>query len=551
MVFIKRIARFMCSGLLSVAVIGGAWGSAGVATGVGLAAFSFVPSAHAQDDDNEGSSRRRSAQLDPAVARVIQDIFVVIQEERYPEALTQLNQLIAQRGDRMKAYDKAVTYELRGTVKVNLEDYRGALSDFQTALNSNGFPPERNNQLRYFIAQLYFQLEQYQKAISGLNEWIRSAQAAGETVDPNAYYLLAAAYVQLTPPNYRAAVGPAEKVVASRGSSAEPKKSDFDLLNLIYSELNETRKRAALLERMINIWPNERGYWTQLSGLYSTTGRDKEAFSVLEVAYKAGLLTKENELKTLANYYSFFDNPYRAAKLIQREMDAGRIKRNLDNLVLLSQVLSQAREHKRAIPVLREASKLSSAGKLSYRLGQVLVADEQYKAAETALRTALRKGGMSSKETGDAWLLLGTARFSQAGPGDRAQRTKAREAFAKATQYSTSARQARQWLDYIKAIDDTEALQDKLECDQKIDARKDDVNRIRTQAQVCRLQNDPNCERFDQLLSEAKSDLDALMTTSCGRKAPPSPEASTEAATGGEGELESATEADEAAGAEE
>ncbi|MEO0400263.1 MAG: hypothetical protein AAF224_12680 [Pseudomonadota bacterium] len=513
MALIKRIA---------VSMAGGFAFAAAASLGFGAGMVAFPAQAVAQEDDDE-SRQKRSQTLDPAVARVLQEVFTAIQEERYQEALGQINQLLAQRGDRMKAFDKATTYELRGSIKVNLDDYRGALSDFQSALNANGLSQSRNNQLRYFIAQIYFQLQQYQQAISGLNSWINSARAAGETVDPNAYYLLAAAYVQLQPPNYRAAVGPAERVVAARGSGPEPKKSDFDLLNLIYSELRESGKRGSLLERMVNLWPGERTYWTQLSGLYSQSGRDREAFSVLEVAYRAGLLSRESEIVTLVNYYSYFDNPYRGAKLLQREMEAGRVDRDLDNLVLLSQLYSQSREHKRAIPVLREASRLSSKGELSYRLGQVLLADEQYAASERALRTALNKGGMNARQTGDAWLLLGTARFSQAGPGDRETRKRAREAFQRATQYSTAGSQARNWVAYIKAIDDTEDQQDELECNQRIEAMRDDINRLRTQAQVCRLQNDGNCDAFETRLQEVQAEVNTMSTTRCGRKAPPTP----------------------------
>ena len=475
------------------------------------AAVVVMPSAaFAQDQQEDEQPRRRSETLDPAVARSLQGVFEQMQAEQYQAALAGLNQLISERGDRMKPFDRATTYELRGSVYASLENYPAALRDFQTALDTGALPPDRNNQLRYFIAQLHFQLEQYQQAINGLDNWIRSAQAAGQTVDPNAYYLLAAAYVQLQPPNYRAAMPNAERVVAARGSGPEPKKADFDLLNLIYSELGENNKRASLLERMINIWPGERSYWTQLAGLYSTTGKDREAFAVLEVAYRAGLLEREGEIVTLINYYSFFDNPYRGAKVLDREMQAGRVDRDLDNLVLLSQLYSQSREHKRAIPVLREAAQMSDKGELSYRLGQVLLADEQYAAAERALVSALNKGGMNSRQTGDAWMLLGTARFSQAGPGDRATRARAREAFVNARRYSTAARQAGDWITYIDAINDTERRQDELERTQRIEALRDNIERLRTQNQVCRLQNQGNCDQFEERIAQQRAELERL-----------------------------------------
>lgn len=436
--------------------------------------------------NNENQPRRRSETLDPAVAKVLGEVFELqnLKPPQLQPALTKLNDLIAARPN-MKPYDKSTTYQMRGSIKVQLDDYQGALRDFQAALDANGLPPNQNNQLRYFIAQIQFQLENYQAAIQGLNAWIASARAEGVPVDANAYYLLAAAYTQITPPNWRAAQGPAEQAIAAR--TAEPKKSDHDLLNLIYSELGENSKRGPLLEKMINLWPNERSYWVQLSGFYSQTGKDQDAFSVLEVAYRAGLLTKESELITLVNYYSFFDNPYRGARMMEREMEAGRIARTVKNLTLLSQLWSQAREHKRAIPVLRSAAQASGDGELFYRLGQVLLADEQYAEADRALTQAINKGGLNAQKTGDAWLLIGTARFSAAKPEDCNQRSRARQAFVNAQRYPASSRQAADWVTYIDAITRTLGDQDKLEQSQNEEARQDQMARLKQAIQVCRL----------------------------------------------------------------
>lgn len=439
---------------------------------------------NAQCDAEEGGP---SKTLDPRNGAEISKLYELMQTDQWQAALAGFNNLLASRGDSMKPYDKSTLYELRANVKINLEDYRGALADLQAALNANGLPAARNNQLRYYIAQLNFQTEQYQTAINGLNQWIQLARTCGVTVDPNAYYLLAAAYTQISPPNYRAALSPAEQAVANMG--AEPRKGYFDLLNLVYSELGDNAKRAPLLERMVNYWPNEKGYWTQLSGAYSVMNKDKEAFSVLEVAYRAGLINSENEVLTLVQYYSFFDNPYRGAVLLEREMNAGNVKRVQKNLILLSQLWSQAREHKKSIPILREAAQGSTNGELFYRLGMVLLADEQYAASQSALESALNRGGMDRDDTGDAWLLLGTARFSQAGPASTAIWASARQAFVRAQAYDNARRRASDWITYIDAVVNTYWEGLGLEYDQKMEACEDDRNRFEQQDRIDELQN--------------------------------------------------------------
>ncbi len=475
--------------------------SAGAVMAVASPAAAQQP---AQCDAEEGGA---SKTLSPRIGQEIQKLYEFMQNDQFNEALGGFNTLIANRGNSMNAYERATVFELRANVRINLDDFPGALQDLQAALNSNGLPPSRNNQLRYFIAQINFQLERYSTAISGLNEWIRLAQQCGVAVDANAYYLLAAAHASIEPPNYRAALDPIEKALAAM---EEPRKGYFDLANLVYSELQNYPKRIALLERMIGFWPEEKGYWTQLSGAYAVTERDRDAFSVLEVAYRAGLLEKESELITLVQYYSFFENPYRGAVLLEREMNAGNIERDQDNLILLSQLWSQSREHKKSIPILREAAGQSSTGELYYRLGQVLLADEQYQAAQRALESALNRGRMERRETGDAWLLLGTARFSQAGPADTARWTSARQAFQNALRYDNSRRRAQDWITYIDAVVDTYWQGLRLEYQQNLEACQDDLARFERDQRIRDLQNRPADPAALATEAERRAECEAL-----------------------------------------
>ncbi len=448
----------------------------------------FAPApAMAQDDEESNRPSRQSQTLDPAVGRVIAPVYEEeIANELWDACIAKLQDLVNQRGSRFKPYDSAIVNQLLGQCYAGKEDYRNALRSFQRAVDSGGLPEDQVNGVRYVIAQLNFQLEDYNGAIRSLTEWIN----AGGTPDANAYYLLAAAHMSKEPADPRAARRPAEQAIQLR---EEARKGDHDLLNLIYSETNANAERGQLLEKMINIWPGERSYWTQLSGLYNTTGKDKDAFSVLEVAYRAGLLEKEGEILTLVQYYSFFDNPYRGAELLEREMNAGVVNRNVKNLKLLSQLWSQSREHKRAIPVLEQAAGLSDDGELYYRLGQVLIADEQYAKGEQAMARARAKGGLTSRQVGDSWMLTGTARFSRAAE-NRSRRNEARAAFVNAARYDCCRSQAQNWVSYIDAINDTEDAQDRLACQQAEEEREASIDRLQQQLQVCRLQGGASAE---------------------------------------------------------
>src|SRR6056297_3871840 len=367
----------------------------------------------AQDDSREKKKDDPVPTLDPRVAQDLLEAYELLEEDENQEALEQLNSLMNRRGDSMKPFDKASVLQIRGTTYVNLEDMDRALADFSAALDLNALPEDQQNRLRFNLAQIYFVNERYEDSIRLFEEWMK----ADVQVTDTAWFMLAAAYYNLD--NYQKAL---ESIQSAVDVSPEPQKRYYDLLNAIYSELGNVDDRTGLLETMVELWPDSLSYWRQLSSLYLEQDDQLKSFAALETAYVNGLITSGDDIVMLAQYYSTFDNPHRGAKLIEKEMEAGRVERNVKNLELLSQLWSQAREHAKAIPVLREAARMSDVGLLSYKLGQSLLANEQNEEAEQALEAALEKGGLEDDRTADAWMLLGNARFNQAGPGDRAQR---------------------------------------------------------------------------------------------------------------------------------
>lgn len=421
-----------------------------------LAFLVLLPVVHAQEE--EAPARGEQVQsLDPRVAKDLLSAYEKLEAGQDQAALADLNQLLQQRGDSMKPFDLASVLQIRGQAHVGIDRLDLALKDFERALNSNALPEDASNQLRYNVAQLHFQQENYQEAIKGLVQWMRSV----EKPNANAWFLLAAALYYEN--DFTRARVPAERALQAAES---PDRRHHDLANMIYNELGMSEQRTRLLQRMVTLWPDELTYWKQLASLHMERDRTKDALSTLELAYKSNVIDSEADILSMAQLYSVHNNPHRGADLLEKEMRAKRVERNVDNLQLLSQLLSQAREHRRAIPVLEEAAKLSDTGKLSYRLGQVLLADERNADAETALAAALRKGGLNDDERSNAYMLLGTARFNQAGPGDREQRQIADEAFASAERFAGTRAQASGWRNYIKAINDTERRQAALEAEQ-------------------------------------------------------------------------------------
>jgi hypothetical protein len=148
---------------------------------------------------------------------------------------------------------------------------------------------------------------------------------------------------------------------------------------------------------------------------------------------------------------------------------------------------------------------MSDEGELSFRLGQALLADEKYADAEQALESALEKGGLEEQKTAEAWILLGTARFNQAEPGEREQRNEADEAFAQAEQYPRTRRQASDWRNYINAINRTEQRQAALEQEQSERLAQSARERLVTACRAQELAGSELSEQCREVLAEAEA----------------------------------------------
>jgi len=438
---------------------------------------------------------QQSQTLNPRVAQDLSEAYEFFTEDEYAEALDALNAIINKYED-MKDFDRATVLQIRGSTHINLENIEAALSDFSEALSLGALNEDAQNQLRFNVAQLYFVTEQYEQSIRYFKEWMSTE---GVEITHSAYFMLAGAYYHTD--QLREALEPISKAI---GLAPEPEKRYYDLKNVLLSQLDMQLERIALLEEMIGIWTDNLSYWRQLASLYTERGEEEKAFATLEAAYLNGLNEDERDIVVLAQYYSTFQNPYRAAEMLEREMEAGNVEEDVDNLELLSQLWSQAREHSKAIPVLRRAARLAEDGNLYFRLGQSLLADEKYDGAEDALVNALDKGGLSDERRANAWLLLGTARFNQADSGERDQRMLADEAFDEAQDHPDTRQQATEWRNYIRAINETEARQARLEQQQQEEMAETARERMITGCRARQLAGSELSERCRRVLAEQK-----------------------------------------------
>ncbi|VAV90579.1 TPR domain protein, putative component of TonB system [hydrothermal vent metagenome] len=429
-----------------------------------LAAFAITAMAvpaeaqRRKNDEPKAEGRVVSAKVGEQILAAQE--FLQAEPPQNTQAIAALNKALAI--EKITPYEKAISLQMRGQAKYGAGDVRGTLADWEGAISSGGLIQTEIDNLQPNIGQLWISEGEFVKGATILESWINGGGKTNERIE----MMIASAFSQVD--QFRKALPHGE---AGFRMASPKQKKHFDLLNFLYNSLKLYGKQARLLEQQVSIWPGDKQTWRSIASLKAQANKSKEAFEINKIMYLNGMLTSEQELLGLTQYYSFYEVPYRGAKILEREMNAGRVSKAQKNLQLLSDMWRQAREYEKAIPVLTQAADVASNGRVYEQLGEAYFAETQYVKAETAFRKALSKGGL--KKPGNVYVLIANALY---------ERDKPREAlveFKKGLNYSHSRKTASGWITFIKGGFEVERKKRAFQKAVKLDECKNQEDRVR------------------------------------------------------------------------
>jgi tetratricopeptide (TPR) repeat protein len=352
-------------------------------------------------------------------------------ENKYKEALKRLDALLPR--VRKNGYEYATVMQTYGFAYAAQEQYKKAIKAFNEALGTEALPDQVQQSMRYNLAQLYAAANDWKSSARAYETWLASA----EKPSADSYAFGATIYAQLK--EYKKAIPKIRKAISL---ASKPRENWYQLLlSMLYQEKHYS-EAAKVLETMVAYWPDKKQYWNQLSGVYFTLKKNRRALAVLELAHKQGFLQKERELMNLVNMYLLQGIPYKAAKILDAEMKAGRIPRTGKNLQKLGEAWMRAKETDEALRKLQAAADAQEKGILYLRLAQLYTDKENWKKVIDLSNKALAAGGL--KNPGDAYMLKGMAQY------ESGKKQGALASFSKALKYKKSKHQAGQWITHIK-----------------------------------------------------------------------------------------------------
>ena len=341
------------------------------------------------------------------------------------------------------SYEKSQVSNFLGYVYYSQDKYKEAIQAYTSMIKEPEADPSQVINTRYTIAQLYLIIEDYPNAVRELEAWMKISPI----VSADAKVLLGQAYYQMN--RKKEALRYVEEAIAEQESKGNlPKEGWWSLQRVIYYENNDYKRVAEILKKLIKHYPSF-SYWRQLGGMYGELNQDVNQLVATDVTYLAGDLNEERQIVSLAYMYMGANAPFMAARIIEKGMKEGKIKRTGKNLEVLGLALQQGNDSKRALPVLEEAAKAAGKGSLYARLSGVYLDLDQNEKSVAAARNAISRGGVDRIDI--TYMNLGNALINLHCYND------AIKAFRQAGKSERSAKYAKQWIQFAEKEGDRRA----------------------------------------------------------------------------------------------
>jgi tetratricopeptide (TPR) repeat protein len=349
-------------------------------------------------------------------------------KERHLEALAILRELLPKVAG--NAHEAGLTEQSMAYAYLGQKRYPEAIDAIEAALARRALPRDVIHALRYNLAQSYIQIEDYRKGLVSLQAWLTDEK------NPSAdmHYLAAVCHHHLR--QYEAALAHIKQAIAK-----DPHEDWYLFMLSLCFESKRYADAVPLLKNLIAEHPRRTEYWRYLTDVYLISKRDAEALATLKLAYAQDVL-EERDLIRLAQLYMQRNIPYSAARLLDREIQRGRIARTAQNLELLGNSWAMARERERAIGALQEAAARVRHGKIDLSIAHMQMSMENWAGAAKSFATALDKGGL--KEPDEAQLLFGISCYHE---GDKQRAASALQVASKNQRFR---KQAQRWLERIQ-----------------------------------------------------------------------------------------------------
>jgi len=325
--------------------------------------------------------------------------------KKYADALVKLKE--AEGNAKKTPYDQHIINELSGFAYVRLNNYPEAAKALEAGLN-DGFldPGDSANRIKT-LAQLNYQLKNYDKAIEFGNRAVKAGSADDEmmTLVGQAYYLKG---------DWKGTLKFEDQTIESQLKAGRtPKQETLQIALSACVKLNDQDCTNRELERLVAYYPKPE-YWENLlhSMRNSTQQSDRGTMQLYRLMSEVDVLKDASDYTEMAQLAIEQGSPGEAQRVLEKgfEKNVFSDARAQDkNKRLLESAKKAAAADLATLGKVQQDADASATGDKNVGLGLAYLGYQQYDKAVDALNKGVTKGGL--KNEAEARLLLGIAQL--------------------------------------------------------------------------------------------------------------------------------------------
>ena len=352
--------------------------------------------------------------------------------------------LVKSKVSSMNSYEKAMMYNFYAFIHYEAENYDQAIAAFENVVQQQPIPETFEQATLFSLAQLHMMRGNYDKTIANIEKWELIQKNLHPSKDIPAKNLVLKAQAMYQKQDYAAAsnyINAAVLQIETNDLGFQVDEQWYVLQRAVYFELKQPENVKNVLLKLVKKFEAPK-YWLQLAGMYGELEQEQKQLAVMEIAEQKSFVATGSDMFNLSQLYYYHQMPYKAAAIMQKAMDAGKLPEDERNLTFLAQSWNSAKETEKAIPVMLAAAKLSESGELYAQLGQMYLSMDKWEQAIAASQQAIEKGSLRNE--GMSHLVIGMAKFNVG------EYNEALNQLAKAQEYDGSRGMAKQWSKFVE-----------------------------------------------------------------------------------------------------
>ena len=379
-----------------------------VTAAVALSAAALVPATAAAAEQKQTNSAK--------LAKPLKEAHDDLNAKKYQEAITKLREAEGTAGK--TPYDEHLINDMMSFALIKTNDLPGAAKALEAEVDDGFTPQEEIAKKVRALAEIHYQLKNYDKAIEYGNRAIKGgfADDSIKTLVAQSYYLKG---------DYKGTQKFEDGIVEGQIKAGETPKNEA--LMLIYSscqKLNDDACTEKSLERLVTYYPKPET-WAQLlfSVRRQTSGNEANLLETYRLMFDTDVLKEPGDYQEMAGLLLDAGSPGEAQKVMQRGLDRNLFndQRTKDRAQrLLDAAKKRAATDQSSLGKLAQEADAAPKGDKNAAAGRAYLGYEQYDKAAEQLNKALSKG-VTKGEPEDR-LLLGIAQL-KGGHKDDAMKT--------------------------------------------------------------------------------------------------------------------------------